>query len=351
MKDFALSRRAALGWVGRTATALTFPMIAACGRKSGNGSKTLAGPTMGTSYRVTIARPPDNVDADRLSAEIDRILETVDMRMSTYRADSELSRFNAARSQDWFAVSDDTLNVVAAALDVSRLSGGAFDVTVGPSVNLWGFGPAASRDMRPEEGLLRAPSRHATYRAIGARRSPPALRKSVAEAYIDLSGIAKGFALDKLGEHIEAAGIEDYLIEIGGELRARGRSPRGDPWTIGIEKPLPGEIIIHRRVGLADAALATSGDYRHFFLRDGRRYSHIIDPRTDAPITHDLASVSVIAETAMRADALATALAVLGPNDGPTLALRNGLAALFMVRDGNRFSEIRTPMFDRYVLT
>ena len=351
MKEFALSRRAALEWVGRTAAALTFPMIAACGRESGNGSKTLAGTTMGTTYRVTIARPPDNVDADRLSVEIDRILETVDMRMSTYRPDSELSRFNAARSQDWFAVSDDTLNVVAAALDISRLTDGAFDVTVGPLVNLWGFGPTAPQEIRPEEGLLRDSSRYATYRAIRTRRSPPALRKSVAEAYIDLSGIAKGFALDKLSEHFEAAGLDHYLIEIGGELRARGRNPRGKSWTIGIEKPLPGEIIIHRRVGLADAALATSGDYRHFFLRDGRRYSHIIDPRTDAPITHDLASVSVIAEAAMRADALATALAVLGPNDGPSLALRDGLAALFMVRDGNRFSEIRTPMFDRYVLT
>jgi thiamine biosynthesis lipoprotein len=308
----------------------------------------LSGETMGTTYLVTMVEPPPDIDAVALHRGIERVLLGVDARMSTYRADSELSRFNSSRATDWFAVSADTLGVIEAGLRIGRLSSGAFDITVGPVVDRWGFGPSGRREpvRDAEQDRLRG---RVDYRRIEASRATGAIRKTVSEAAIDLSGIAKGFAADRVAEYIEAAGIADFLVDIGGELQARGRGLHGRPWKLGIERPASGEIAIHRAVQLEGEALATSGDYRLWFERDGRQYSHIIDPRTGRPVVGDLASVSVIAGSAMSADALATAMMVLGPEAGWALAVQERIAALFIMRGIGGFTDRATPAFQRHL--
>lgn len=346
MRMDRMTRRDVLRRTGQAVTAAPFLGLAACGPGAGrDGPIVLTGATMGTTYSIALADPPAGVDPQALQRDVDRLLETVNAQMSTYRPDSELSRFNAAPPTGWVAVSPETAAVVAHAIEVGLLSAGAFDATVGALVNRWGFGPPD----RPAE-LPAAPLAGGGRQVIEARLAPPALRKARAGVLLDLCGIAKGFGLDRIAAHLEAAGIENYLIEIGGELRARGRSPRGGPWRIGIERPVPGEIALQRIVRLGHGALATSGDYRHFYERDGRRYSHLIDPRTGAPVAHDLASVSVISDSAMAADAMSTALMVMGPDAGVGLAERHRLAALFIVRREGGLAEISTPQFDRYLV-
>lgn len=304
---------------------------------------------MGTTYCVELVALPAGVDADDLRAEVDRIIQSVDERMSTYAPDSELSRFNAAASTDWFPVTADTQAVVAEALRVSRLSDGAFDVTVGPLVDLWGFGPAGSTHLLPAEADLALARANVGYALLETRASPPALRKRVPGLTVDLSGLAKGFAVDAVVRRLEDAGIHHYLVEIGGELRARGRNAAGEPWRVGIEKPSEDGRSIQRVVLLADRAIATSGDYRRFFEQRGRRFAHVIDPRTGRPVEHDVASATVLAKTAIEADAFATALMVMGPARGLDLAEELGLTVHLIVRAGEGFAELSTSGFQEEV--
>lgn len=343
-----VSRRTVLKSAARLALAAPIVGLPACNANAmAKETVRLAGATMGTTYGVLLSDPPADAEVKALRIEIDRILETVNEEMSTWRARSELSRFNASRSTDWFAVSAETVGVVERALEVSRLSGGAFDITVGPLVNHWGFGSPIWRETTgapsPEQLLARI-----GHDKITTRASPPALAKGHPESFVDLSGIAKGFGLDRVAERLGRAGVANYLIEIGGELRARGSNPRGVPWRIGIEKPSAGGAPVHGVVRLGDGAIATSGDYRNVHEADGQRRSHIIDPRTARPIGDALASVSVIARSTIHADALATALIVLGPEHGMRLAMEHRISALFLVRRGGRTEEISTPGFDRH---
>jgi thiamine biosynthesis lipoprotein len=352
MKHPLLSRREVLKRAKEFALVLPGFSLAACGR--GNPADRLTefiGTTMGTTYSVKVTDLPHRVDREALHAEIRRILAMVNARMSTYQAESELSRFNASASTEWFTMSTATLEVLDEALRVSRLGGGAFDVTIGPLVNLWGFGPPARSALPPADGHIRDALEKVGFRHMAIRKSPPAVRKNRPGMYIDLSAIAKGYGLDKVAEHLEQRNIDHYLVEIGGELRGRGHNPRGEPWKVAIEKPVAGPRSIYRVVQLRDGALATSGDYRNYFEKDGRRYAHIIDPRTGQPIAHNLASVTLIGQSAMSADALATALMVLGPEAGLRLATRENLAAFFVVRNGERFVEISTPAFERHVIS
>jgi thiamine biosynthesis lipoprotein len=185
---------------------------------------------------------------------------------------------------------------------------------------------------------------------LQVRADPPALRKEVPELGIDLSAIAKGYAVDAVADHLQAIGIGSYLVEVGGEIRVRGHNGRGEPWTIGIERPVPGTREVQQRVHLGEQAIATSGDYRNYFERDGERFSHTIDPRTGRPIRHKLAEMSVIASSTMQADALATALMVLGPDAGLALAERDELSAQLVVREGSQLRTLATPRFERYVV-
>jgi thiamine biosynthesis lipoprotein len=307
-----------------------------------SGPVALAGATMGTTYVVRLAGLPAGVFREAVAADIEALLEDVDARMSTYRPDSEIVRFNASRGTGWVEVSAGLATVVATARAVSRLTGGAFDVTVAPLVDLWGFGPTVRPAGVPPPAAIAAARERVGYRRVHVRRRPPALRKSLPDVALDLSAIAKGYALDRVAERLEALGVEGFMVEIGGEVRARGPSPEGGPWRIGIERPVAGGGSIEAVACIDDAALATSGDYRNAFELDGRRYTHTIDPGTGWPVAHGLASVSVVDASAMCADALATALMVLGPEKGWRLAERRGVAALFVVRTGEGFHERAT---------
>lgn len=285
-------------------------------------------------------------DPAALRAAVQRRLDRVEERMSHYQPDSELSRFNGARSTAPQPMSAETLGVVAEALAVSRASGGAFDVTVGPLVNAWGFGPAGRAPAAPDEAALAALRTRVGFELLEIDSAASTLRKRRAEVVVDLSAIAKGFAVDAVASLLADLGVGNYLVEIGGELRAAGTNEEGTPWRVAIERPAAGAPAAQRIVSLTDAAIATSGDYRNFYDLGGARVSHMIDPRTGRPVTHGLRSVSVIAERCSLADARSTALAVLGPEAGYALAVERGWAALFVTGDGvGRLVERETPAF------
>lgn len=329
--------------------ALATPFLSLIGCSDTSELQSLGGETMGTSYSVKLAGLPSGIAADALSGEIDGVLETVNRQMSTYRPDSELSRFNAASAGTWVPISHDTRTVIDEALRVGRLTGGAFDPTVGPVIDLWGFGPDGSRKSLPSNEDIAAARAVVGFAKVETRPEPaadgPAVSKREPGIRLDLSGVAKGFGVDKVAEHLEARGITDYLVEVGGELRGSGQGPEGRPWRVGIEKPtaMPGDL--QRVVELKRAALATSGDYRLFFEHEGRRYSHIIDPATGRPVDHDLVSVTVVAATTMEADALSTSLLVLGPEAGMQLSEKHDIAAYFIVSRGGSFDDLASPAF------
>ncbi|MCA9538217.1 MAG: FAD:protein FMN transferase [Myxococcales bacterium] len=304
------------------------------------------GATMGTTYTVKIAGPAlSPADENALGAAIDAELEAVNDQMSTWRKTSELSRLNQSESTDPQPASEALRLVIAEALRINKLSGGAFDITVGPLVNAWGFGPGGEH----------TPPDEATLSGLRARVGPDKLsfddatgtvRKARADVYVDLSAIAKGHGVDRVAAVLEHRGHGDFLVEIGGEVRVAGKNGDGQTWRVGIEKPDENARDIQEIIALDGGALATSGDYRNFYEKDGVRLSHTIDPRTGRPIAHRLASVSVIAPTCMTADGLATALNVLGPDEGLALAEQQGLAALFIVRETDgRFTERATAPF------
>ncbi len=305
-----------------------------------------AGATMGTSYHVKLAGaavPPAQEAAARVAvqAAFDGVVD----RMSVHDAASELSRFNRHASSAPFALSSDTLHVLALARAVSEESGGAFDITVGPLVDAWGFGPSRHATIPPPE-RVRALMADVGYGRIAIDASAGTASKHQGGLAVDLSGIAKGYGVDVAAMALEQLGFADYMVEAGGEVRTRGRNAAGRPWQIAIERPDAVPQRAHFVVPLSGQAMATSGDYRIYFEQDGRRYAHEIDPATGGPTDHRLASVSVVAPDCAYADAMATALFVLGPERGPALAARRGVAAFFIVRarDGS-FSNQSSPAF------
>ncbi|WP_295888323.1 FAD:protein FMN transferase [uncultured Thiohalocapsa sp.] len=323
--------------------ALVLLILSGCGPKE--HTLDLVGRTMGTSWSVQVPRPPAGLDDAALYASITAVLAEVNERMSTYQADSELSRFNAAETTDWFPVSAELVRLTDTALAVSTLTDGAFDVTVGPLVNLWGFGPEVKAEQLPAQAEIDAALARVGWDLLHTRAEPPALRKDRTDLYVDLSAIAKGHGVDRMAAVLEDAGITDYLVEIGGELRGRGRNAEGEPWRIAIERPDAGRRAVLRVVALTDLGMATSGDYRNFFELDGERYSHTIDPATGRPVDHQLASVTVLAERCAEADAWATALLVLGPERGMTIANDRGLIALFVERFGDELRVTESTAF------
>jgi len=326
-------------------------LASACGgsgSESGSGrgapdAIALAGRVFGTSWSVKLFGPDlEKLAPGAIEDGIEAALDRVDRGMSTWRDDSELSRFNAAPAGEWFDVSFATAEVVRTALEIAEATDGAFDPTVLPLVRLFGFGSAgrgpageAASDSEPSEEAVAAARRVVGFHKVEVRFEPPGLRKSVDGVELDLSGIAKGYAVDEVARAVVGLGAESLFVEIGGETRVRGRKPGGDPWRIGIERPLVGRREPGRILELTDGAIATSGDYRNFVERDGVRYSHTFDPRTGRPAMHKLASVTVLASDCMRADALATALMVLGPEAGYDKAKELNLEALFVERIGS----------------
>lgn len=309
------------------------------------------GPTMGTSYAVKLVPgiALDSAAQKALQQLIEIELERVDAKMSTYREDSELSHFNAYEGADPFAVSVETWTVMQAALEIGRLTAGAFDITIGPLVNAWGFGPGTEvRPRLPDHQIAELLARTGLDK-LALDEATRTLRKLESSLFCDLSGIAKGYAVDAVATALKAAGWSRFLVDIGGEVHASGHNGEDQAWRLGIERPhfdLAREA--HWIVPLADLALATSGDYRNYRELEGQRFSHIIDPRDGRPIRHSLASVSVVHESCMMADALATGLMVMGPEEGFELAVRESLAVYFLVReeDGS-YRQKATPAFER----
>jgi len=309
----------------------------------------ISGPTMGTTYSVKVADPPSGVDAAAVRSATDEILDRIDRGMSGYRVDSEIARFNTSTSTEWFDVSSDLATVVDAALKVSQQSEGTFDITVGPLVAAWGFGKSGEPIDLPDETRLAEIRTHVGYEKLQARLDPPALRKDDPALRVDLNGIAPGYAVDLLAEKLHSLTIKNFMIDIGGEVRAEGRNAHAQLWRIAVERPVDAEPEPYAIVQLDNASVTTSGEYRHYFDRDGRRYSHTIDPRTGRPVSHSLASVVVVGSNSMYADAWATALNVLGTQEGHALATKLDMPVMFIDADGGTLRSVATPRFAPYL--
>ena len=305
-----------------------------------------SGRTMGTTWNVRVVAGA-GLHRERLMRTIQGALDEVVAQMSTWDAGTDLCRFNQAASGTWQALPDAFFEVLACAREVAERSDGAFDPTAGALVDAWGFGPRARNGVPDEAHLAR------TRASAGWRRLDldPARRAALqpGRAALDLSAIAKGFGVDLVARRLAALGVESHLIEVGGELRGSGVKPDGQPWWVQLEHPDAAQGGEPTLLALHGLSVATSGDYRRWFEQDGARYSHTIDPRDGRPIRHGLASVSVIHPQCMLADAWSTALNVLGPEAGPQLANRLGLAARFLVRRVDGFEEITSAAFDQFL--
>lgn len=315
---------------------------------SGTQWTTASGQTMGTTFTVkVIGRLPPAREAAMKEA-VSTALHAVDTAMSTYRPESALSLFNQSQAKAGpVPVSPELRTVLSIAFDVSSKSKGAFDITVGPLVELWGFGPGDGHGhAEPAQSRLDTLMQQVGMHRLSLGRE--GLTKTHDALHCDLSAIAKGHAVDRVAGALDALHLNNYLIEVGGELRARGHKPGGIAFRVGIEEPNESGRAVTKVVNLHNMGMATSGDYRNFVEKNGRKLSHIIDPRTGRPVTHALTSVTVLAKTAAEADAWATALTVLGPTQGPLIAARHGVAAFFIVReDGERFRSQQTTAFSR----
>lgn len=299
----------------------------------------LTGNTMGTSYTIKYRHSPDMPPSQAIQEEIEQHLTEINQIMSTYDPESELSRFNRADTTDWISVSTPLYTVLKVALEIGQQSKGAFDITIGPLVNLWGFGPEVRLERIPDQAEIAAILERTGHDKLMLHETSSTVRKTRSDVYMDLSGIAKGYAVDQIAAMLERHDIKHYMVEIGGEIRARGMNAQEIPWQIGIDKPQPYDRSLQKVLSLKNTALATSGNYRNYFMIDNQRYMHVIDPATGWPAENHLASVTVLADTCMLADAWATALLVLGLERGMIIAEQHGLSVLFIVNHDGIFVE------------
>lgn len=318
-------------------------MLTLLGCGSGPNVVTFSGVKFGTTYNVIIVA--DQPVPENLSTLIDAALDRIDASMSTYIASSEISRFNGLAVGDEVAVSDDFAHVFKISRSIWNKSNGALDPTVGPLVDLWGFGPTKTDDEIPSASQISLAMSLRGFDGVNVRESLQDLLISKSRpTKLDFSAVAKGYAVDVIAELLEMNALPDYLVEIGGETRVSGFNPEGRPWRLGIQVP---QLIseVEEVIALDGGAVATSGDYRNYFERDGHRYSHTIDPRTGYPIEHSTASVTVVADTCAEADAWATALLVLGHQDGIKLANKYNLPTFMIVRDEKDFKRVYSESF------
>ncbi|MGJ8544162.1 MAG: FAD:protein FMN transferase [Sulfitobacter sp.] len=302
--------------------------LAAC--KPGAAVFEIAGLTMGTSYNVVAVDPASQVNEKQIRSAIDRALHQVNLQMSNWDDASEISRFNAQKGLDAVAVSPALANVMQAAEAVHIASEGRFDTTMGPLIELWGFGAPGSTAMPADAQIHAAQQRsgHGNTLKVGSA----SLQKTQSDAQVYLAAIGKGYGADAISMELEALGLTDYMVEIGGDLRTSGRNAAGMAWQIGIEKPDAHNRGVLEVVGVSGHGLASSGDYRNYFEKDGQRFSHVIDPATGRPIEHKTASVTVLAKNAMLADAWATAMLILGRERGMEIADAEQIGVMFVER-------------------
>lgn len=303
----------------------------------------LRGESMGTTWSVRLVDTPDTHPATHWQQQIQQQLDTVVAQMSHWLADSDLDRFNRAPAGSWQTLPEAFFQVLSYALSVAKASDGAYDPTAGALVNVWGFGPTGRYD-QPD---FRAPDAQtvedARQQGGWQHLAIDADSRKVCQpggVLLDLSAVAKGYGVDRVAQYLESMGIAHYLVEVGGELRGAGVKPDQLPWWVALEQPpSPAQAASETIIALHGLAIATSGDYRRFFGADRTRYAHTIDPRNGYPIRNGLASVTVLHPSCMAADALSTALTVLGVEDGLVFAEEQRLAARFLVRKGNHFVE------------
>jgi FAD:protein FMN transferase len=329
---------------------LLFVLLAGC--SSPDQTVKLSGAAMGTTWHVTYVVPA-GYGQDRAAVEQGIIaqLERVEQSMSTWRDSSEISQFNAAAVGQWFELSADFNTVLAASLDIGSASDGAFDVSVAPLVDLWGFGPArkvASSYQPPPDRAIKNTLAQTGQQYLNLDRVSLRARKQ-RELALDFSSIAKGYGVDVVADWLLSQQLQNFLVEVGGELRLSGNSPRGDAWRVAIEQPGLASSGVAQAIGVSDVAVATSGDYRNYFEHEGVRYSHTIDPRTGRPVTHNLVSVTVLHASAMMADGWATALSVMGAQEGARVASEYQLAVYFIERSEAGFTTSYSEAFEPYL--
>lgn len=320
-------------------------ILSACADRDRLTELTLRGDTMGTRYSVLLVDPLDELQLDTLRAEIQQRLNEIDALASTYGTTSELSRFNRNASTQPISVSAELCAMISSALAISQDTGGAFDITVGSLVNLWGFGPDLRTNEPPSSDELQRAHASTGFRKIEANCDLGTVRKSNSNIKVDLSGWAKGYATDQLAQLLGDAGQDNFLVEIGGEIRAQGVNAESMPFAIALESPKTESRTIPVIINLSNAGVATSGSYRNFFNHDGLSYSHAIDPRTGQAVTHPLLAVTVVHPSTAYADAIATALLILGSNDGLALANQLDIAAYFAISNSGGTDYIASDAF------
>jgi thiamine biosynthesis lipoprotein len=307
------------------------------------------GNIFGTFYQVTIMDPITQGESLELEEGFLAELESVDQAMSTYRDDAELIAFNEAPLEEWQPLSNELIEVLAISQSVAEASHGAFDITVGDLVNLWSFGPGARPEEVPTDAALAKQLAQVGVDAVEIDTQHMQARR-IRDVFVDLSGVAKGHATDRVAAYLDQQGMEHYLVNLGGDLIARGlrNEEEQTPWKIGIEVPEDSQQRAQHIIPLESMSVATSGDYRNYFEVEGERFSHTIDPRTGRPVTHQVASVSVFHPSNAWADAWATALLVVSEQDAMQMAIENNLKVLLLVRDGEQWRSIATPEFVNY---
>lgn len=324
---------------------LAFLFLVGCSEQKQAEIVSYTGLTMGTTFTVKwVAKPEQSMQ--NIQSDITQALKEVNQTMSTYIKDSELSLFNQLPEGSSVNASAELIDILLLSQRISEESSGAFDVTVGPLVNLWGFGPDGRVIKAPSDDVITNLRHRVGYKNLSVELESRKITKQ-ADLYVDLSAIAKGYGVDVVASVLEKHGIKDYLVEIGGELRASGLKPNNAEWRIAIESPVTGEREVEKILSISNTGIATSGDYRNYFEENGIRYSHTIDPATGKPITHKLASVTVLRPTCAEADGLATAFMVMGEERAYEFAVKNKIDAFFIVKSDEGFKEYMTPGFDK----
>jgi len=319
-------------------------LVMALGCSETDDVATLRGSTMGTTYTVKIAHKLNSEETELIHREIKEVLTLINKTMSTYEYDSELSVLNRQPADHWLEVSAPLHEVLGIGHQVYLESEGAFDVTVGPLVNLWGFGPELQTPKKPEMLEIRDVMGFVGFDLLELD-TRPAIKKKHSQVFIDLSGIAKGYGVDRIATLLGANGLENFLVEIGGEIRLSGKKFDGSQWNVVIEEPSKLDIASENNFRFADIAVASSGNYRNYREIDGIRYGHTIDPRDGYPVTHNLLAVTVLHRKATWADAYATALMVLGPEAGLKFAAERAIAARLVTKTGEEITTLQTSAF------
>lgn len=325
---------------GGLALLLAFWMLAGCAGTPGLRETLLSGETMGSAWTVKV-RGKLPMPAEQLRNGIQARFELVNQALSTYRADSALSRFNADDSGEWLDVDPELVAVMRYALGLAEASHGAYDVTVAPLVDLWGFGPQPATFSAPSADAIARARARVGWRKVEVDEAAHRARKQPG-VRVDLSSLGKGRGVDRVSEYLDSQGVKDYLIDLSGKLRARGVNSSGGAWLVAVERPVADatsddSVVEPEVVGLRDSSVATAGDYRRYFESNGRHYSHIIDPRTGEPVHHRTVSATALGTTCMEADAWATMLMVMPPEQALALADAWRLKALLISRQSSGF--------------